>query len=73
MGKIKGIFSVPQDIRDQFWNQLLASNWKMMFVISIFAAAAQLVNVCHVLILSSRKLETLNNRIYFTFTVCSCF
>lgn len=67
MGKIKGIFSVPQDIRDQFWNQLLARNWKMMFVISIFAAAAQLVNVCHVLILSSRKLETLNNRIYFTF------
>lgn len=67
MERIRGIFGVPGNIREKFWEQLLASNWKMMFIVSIFAAAAQIVNICHVLFFSSRKLETLNNRIYFTF------
>lgn len=67
MERIRGIFDVPGNIREKFWEQLLASNWKMMFIVSIFAAAAQIVNICHVLFFSSRKLETLNNRIYFTF------
>ena len=63
--KLKFLHSIPEDIKDKFQKQSEKNSWKIMTILSILTLFMQALNMCHVLFLSSKKLGTLNNRIYF--------
>ena len=64
---LKILVRIPDEIKEYFWDQLLANNWRLMSVVSLLAIFVQAVNILHVLIGSASGLGTLNNRIYFGF------
>ncbi|WP_455391057.1 diguanylate cyclase domain-containing protein [Frisingicoccus sp.] len=73
--KLKFLHSIPEDIKDKFQKQSEKNSWKIMTILSILTLFMQALNMCHVLFLSSKKLGTLNNRIYFgfyCFLFCAC-
>ncbi len=73
--KLKFLHPIPEDIKDKFQKQSEKNSWKIMTILSILTLFMQALNMCHVLFLSSKKLGTLNNRIYFSFycfLFCAC-
>lgn len=65
--KIKKFYKVPKEIENEFREQAEKNTWKTLNFIAVSTIFVQLVNICHVLLISSKKLGTRNNRIYFGF------
>lgn len=63
----KIFYKVPKEIETEFWEQAEENTWKVLNFICPSTIVLQIINICHVLLFSSKKLGTLNNRIYFSF------
>ena len=64
--------SVPKDLRQEYWQDTVQKNRLSLFIICIMIVGMELFNMARVLFMSSAKLGTLNNRIYFGL-YCSLF
>lgn len=64
--RLKQIFQIPPEIREDFWQDTLKKNRLSLLVICIMIFGMELFNMLRVLFWSSSGLGTLNNRIYFT-------
>lgn len=64
--RLKRIFQIPPEIREDFWQDTLKRNRLSLLVICIMIFGMELFNMFRVLFRSASGLGTLNNRIYFT-------
>ena len=62
---IRHFFTVPKDIRAEYWQESLRKNRVSLLVICIITFLTEPYNIIRVLFLSRSGLATLNNRIYF--------
>lgn len=58
---------VPKEIESDFMKQSARTCCRIITMLAVMSILLQLVNIGHVLIISTSKLGTLNNRIYFGF------
>lgn len=64
--RLKRIFLIPPEIREDFWQDTLKRNRLSLLVICIMIFGMELFNMFRVLFWSASGLGTVNNRIYFT-------
>ena len=64
---LRSFFHISSKIRQSYWEDTLSHNRRSLLVASILIIVLELYNIARVLLLSSARLSTLNNRIYFTF------
>lgn len=65
--RLRSFFHMSSKIRQAYWEDTLVKNRRSLLVIAILAIVIEAYNVIRVLFLTSAKLGTLNNRIYFSF------
>ena len=58
---------IQPQIRPAFIEKAVRANWFLMKMVALFAVAVELFNMARVLFMTSARLSTLNNRIYFSF------
>ncbi len=62
---IRGFLRIPPEIRPDFWQDAIQRNRLSLLVICIMILGMDLYNIARVLLWSTSKLGTVNNRIYF--------
>ncbi len=66
-GKIIQRLTLPKELEQDYWQQTIASNARIVMAVVSLCIAVQFFNLYRLLVLSERKLGTFNNRIYFGF------
>ena len=62
---VRNIFRVPEEVRQDFWKESVRKNDLSMVIICVIIFVVELYNIARVLFVSSSRLSTWNNRIYF--------
>lgn len=67
MENIRSILYLPKELKNQFFDISRYKNRIVLFALAVAGIFIQGFNITRVLVLSTAKLTTLNNRIYFSF------
>ena len=67
MGNIRSILYFPEELKNQFFDISRHKNRIVLIALAVAGVFIQGFNIIRVLVLSTSKLTTLNNRIYFSF------